>query len=213
MIRKRFSAILISLFIICCSFTRVYGNYIENDSVQRIYVVKHGWHTGIIIKRSAVDSLLPALTQMFPEAHYLDISWGDKKYFMAPDDNIWLGIRAALFPTKSVIRVLPFSEHLKNHFSQDHIQAIQLTNKQLESMTQFFKNELVVTREGKLVQASQSRHFFMSSRKYWGLRTCNTWIAKALKRAGFPIKPIFSLTSGYVIKRVNEGKMQNLEKN
>ncbi|MFO8233887.1 MAG: DUF2459 domain-containing protein [Bacteroidales bacterium] len=52
------------------------------DSIT-VYVAKHDWHTAIIIEKAELAPLFPELTGKFPDAHYLDISWGDKKYFMA----------------------------------------------------------------------------------------------------------------------------------
>jgi uncharacterized protein (TIGR02117 family) len=177
------------------------GDANTSDSTD-IYVAKHGWHTAIIIEKSTFDTLFPELTRFFPKAYYLDISWGDKKYFMAPKGTVPLALRAVLFPTNSVVRVMGYPERLKSYFSQNNIQSVRLSIHEVRQMTAFIKNTFKRDEDDKLIPVDKGDTFFMGDQKYWGIRTCNVWTARAVKRAGVSITPVFSLSADYVMKRI-----------
>ena len=173
----------------------------EKDPVT-VYVAKHDWHTAIIIEKTELDTLFPSLTDKFPEIHYLDISWGDKKYFMAPKGTFGLAVRAALLPTKSVLRVLGFSKNLETYFSQSNYRAVRLSKKGFYQLVDFVKETFATKDSNKLIPVDENGTFYLSGKKYWGIRTCNVWTARALKRGGVPITPIFSLRADYVLRKV-----------
>ena len=174
----------------------------EKDSIT-VYIGKHGWHTAFIIEKADLAPLFPELTVKFPEAHYLDISWGDKKYFMAPKGTFCLAVRAALLPTKSVVRVLGFTKNLETYFSQSNIQAVQLSAQGFYQLVNFIKRTFAREKSNKLVSLDEQNVFYLSGKTYWGIRTCNVWTARALKRGGFPITPIFSIRADYVLRKVS----------
>ena len=174
----------------------------EKDSIT-VYIVKHDWHTAIIIEKAELAPLFSELTSKFPEAHYMEISWGDKKYFMAPKGTFGLAVRAALFPTKSVVRVLGFTKNLESYFSQSNIQAVKLSRPGFCQLVGFVKGTFATKDSNKLVSLDGQDVFYLSGKTYWGIRTCNVWTARALKRGGFPITPIFSMRADYVLRKVS----------
>ena len=171
------------------------------DSIT-VYIVKHDWHTAFIIEKAELAPLFPVLTNKFPEADYLEISWGDKKYFMAPKGTFGLAIRAALLPTKSVVRVLGFTKNLESYFSQSNIQAVKLSRPGFCQLVDFIKGTFAKKKSNKLVSLDGQDVFYLSGKTYWGIRTCNVWTARAIKRGGVSIIPLFSLSADYVIKRI-----------
>jgi hypothetical protein len=52
---------------------------VDNEaSAKTIYLVSHGWHVGIVVKRIDIpDDVWPNLKN-FANADYLEIGWGDK---------------------------------------------------------------------------------------------------------------------------------------
>src|SRR6056297_1067863 len=174
----------------------------QKDRNEIIYVAKHGWHTGVIIKKSSLDTLLPFLTRRFPESNYLDISWGDKKYFMAPDDNVMLALRAVLIPTRSVVRVVSVPYDPENYFAGSDVRAVDIPRKDFYQMIDYIRKTFEITYGTKLIPAGKKGIYFLSARKYWGFRTCNEWTARVLKKGGLRIIPLFSLSSGSLMKKL-----------
>lgn len=192
------------LFLSCCTSTeqslhKPAGK--EKDSTT-IYVAKHDWHTAIIIEKAELAPLFPELAGKFPDAHYLDISWGDKKYFMAPKGTVGLALRAAILPTKSVVRVLGFKQNLASYFSQSNVQSVKLSVDAFYQLVDFVKTTFARSDSSKLISLDDRGVFYLSGKKYWGFRTCNVWTARALKRGGVSIIPVFSLSADYVMKRI-----------
>ena len=193
------------LFLSCCKSTehslqKPAGK--EKDS-STVYVAKHDWHTAIIIDKADLAPLFPELVSKFPDAHYLDISWGDKKYFMAPKGTVGLALRAALLPTKSVVRVLGFTQNLDSYFLQSNIQAVQLSGEEFYRLIDFVRGTFSITDSGNLVPVDKRGVFYLSGKTYWGFRTCNVWTARALKNGGVSITPVISLRADYVLRKVS----------
>ena len=174
----------------------------EKDSTT-VYVAKHDWHTAIIIEKAELATFFPELTGKFPDAHYLEISWGDKKYFMAPKGTVGLALRAALLPTKSVVRVLGFKQNLDSYFSQSNIQAVQLSGQGFYQLVDFVRGTFSITDSGNLVPVDGRGVFYLSGKTYWGFRTCNVWTARALKKGGVSITPVISIGADYVLRKVS----------
>jgi uncharacterized protein (TIGR02117 family) len=174
----------------------------QKEKTETFYVAKHGWHTGIIIKKSSLDTIFPALTKEFPRSDYLDISWGDKKYFMAPDDNVLLALRAVLIPTRSVVRVVSVPYDPESFFAGSDVRAVDIPRKDFYRMIDYLKKTFERDDRNKLIPAGKKGIYFLSERKYWGFRTCNEWTARALKKGGFRIVPVFSLSSGSLMKKL-----------
>ena len=211
MIQVRFFLLITTFMLAGCMPSRKslneYSDMLNNQKTKKIYIAKHGWHTSVILKRASLDTLFPALAMHHTQSYFLDISWGDKKYFMAPGDNVFLAARAALVPTQSVVRVIGFPEGLKQSFSQKNLQYIKITEDHYMQLVDNIKQNLTLDKNGEPIPVEKNTGFYFADKKYWGFRTCNTWIAKAIKKAGFPIKPAFSLTSDNVMKQISSKQL------
>jgi len=173
-----------------------------------VYISKRSWHTGIIMERSDVDTLLPELTENIPKARYLNLSWGDRKYFMSEEGTVGLALRAALLPTQSVIHVIGYTHLPEWFFKQKQVEAVQLSRDGFISMADYIHDSFARDSTGNLVPLRERpvgmSYFYLSDITYWGTRTCNVWTARALRKSGFPINPIVALTSGNVMKQVRK---------
>src|SRR5262249_47414098 len=49
------------------------------------WVVDHGWHTAIVIRRADVDPAIWPEASDFPQASLIEISWGDRDFYMAAE--------------------------------------------------------------------------------------------------------------------------------
>ncbi|MGM0532345.1 MAG: DUF2459 domain-containing protein [Bacteroidota bacterium] len=171
-----------------------------------VYIIKRSWHSGILMKKNSVDTLLPDLTGNFSKAEYLNISWGDKEFFMADEGTVGLALRAALLPTKSVIQVNGYPDLSDWYFERKEVEAIELSRRGFYSMIDYIHESFARDSLGNLVPLRERRvgmsYFYLSNITFWGTRTCNVWTAKALRQSGFPINPFIALTSGNVMGQV-----------
>ena len=90
------------------------------ELVKPVYVINHGWHTGIAVRRADIPQGVWPEHGDFADFEYVEVGWGDRDFYVARD-------------------------------------------------------------------------------KYFLLRTCNTWTARALRSAGLPITPLYAVTAGNVM--------------
>jgi len=179
-----------------------------------IYVTKRGWHTGIMLPRRTLDTLLPHVAGDFSEASHLNFSWGDRKYFMAPKGTVGLALRAALLPTQSVIHVDGFNYLPPEYTDQEDVVVLDVSREGFKSMVRFigrsFERDSSAGSSVALVPLREKpqamSRFYLSNITYWGTRTCNVWTARALKRAGVDIHPGMTLTARQVMQKVSKGE-------
>ena len=202
-------AVILSLLHQGCSSSR-YQAYPppKRESSVLIYVTKRGWHTGIMVPRQSMDTLLPHIAGDFPQASHLTFSWGDKKYFMAPKGTFGLALRAALLPTQSVVHVDGFNYLPREYAEQKNVVSMDLSREGFEAMIRFIDRSFQRDSTAGLITLRESSRamsrFYLSNITYWGTRTCNVWTARALKRAGVDIHPVFSLTAHQVMRQARK---------
>ena len=184
----------------------LYPPHEESKDNVTVYVSKRSWHTGIVMDRSDIDTLLPVLTRNIPKAKYINLSWGDRKYFMAEEGTVGLALRAALLPTKSVIHVIGYTHLPEWYVKQKQVVEVELSREGFISMADYIHDSFARDSVGYLVPLRERpvgmSYFYLSDITYWGTRTCNVWTAKALRKSGFPINPFIALTSANVMKQV-----------
>lgn len=160
--------------------------------IASVYLVNHGWHTGIVVKRTEIaDGLLPE-RQDFPEAEYLELGWGDKDFYQAPAFSLRLALRAAFASKGSVLYVVGFNGPVRRHAPGSEIVEFELTPPGLEGLSRFI-HESVARVDDTAVPALgtgySSRSRFYPATGTFGLsNTCNTWAAKALQAAGHEVQ-------------------------
>jgi len=53
-----------------------------------------------------------------PVFEHLEVGWGDRAYYMAPEGSLWLGARALLWPTPGVLHVAAFNGPPERYFAE-----------------------------------------------------------------------------------------------
>lgn len=124
---------------------------------------------------------------------------------MAEKETVWLAIKAALWPTKSVIHVSAFNTDPKFYYLNKTVIELKLTESNFIQLIDYVSNSLEKNNDGKLIQLGKFNkvsRYYLSKEKYHLFKTCNVWTAKALKTSGISINPTFCLTSKGVVKRL-----------
>ena len=202
---------ILSLVFIChanlsCSCSEDYGA----TEYKKIYLLKHRWHTGIIINRSESCELLLALGNDFSNSQYIEIGWGDKDFYMAEKETVWLTIKAMFWPTKSVLHIAEINSHPLWLFKEQEIIELELTDENFAKLIQYFNNSFYIDSNQNNLKLGDGLYgnsqFYLSNEGYHLFKTCNVWIAKGLKIADIRIKPCFALTSKNVMKQLSKNK-------
>lgn len=206
---KRFAWLLLFWMVISSCNRPVSEIYPENE-LQRtipVYVISHGWHTGIAMGSEYLDEYLPNHPRM-PRAKYLMFGWGDGKYYPHPDPGTGLLLRAALLPTESVLHAVGIDAPIERYFPSSGIVRIMIHHTGAVKLAEFLVNNFEVDETGQPIFEADGLYknsaFFKAEPYYFFPRTSNRWVAQALRRTGYPITPFYALTSENVMKQASE---------
>lgn len=204
---KRFILILLYLVLVACSAPPK-GLFPpgQNEPFRSIYLVSHGWHAGIVIKRAEIPEGVWPEHNDFPDAEYLEVGWGDKDYYMTPDPHMGITLKAGLLPTASVLHIVGFSGSVSRYFSRSEITRIDLSYEGFERLCSYIKNSYARD-EADMNQILGpglygTSRFYLSRETYHAFNTCNVWTARALHNAGCPITPATTLTVEELMTKV-----------
>lgn len=175
---------------------------------KTVYIVSHGWHAGVVLPKSELDAKTWPLLEDFPNADYLEFGWGDAEYYPAERGSIWLAMKAACWPSASVIHVAGAREPLTNDFPHSDVVEVELSEAGFERLCGFIRREFQTNSFGQVIPAGKGLYgegrFYRGRRKFYFPIMCNYWTASALRSAGCPIRPMTTLTSGKVISRTKK---------
>jgi uncharacterized protein (TIGR02117 family) len=182
----------------------------ETERTFTVHVVQERWHTGIVFQtRDIPTGIFPEINK-YRHQKYLDVSWGDEHYYQDPEPGIATNARAVLWPTPSVILLLGFSNDIYSFYQQATIMKIKMDQAEFLELCRFISNSFVRDSSGTIVPSAYmgiSNRFFLAHRHYSIFRTCNTWVALALKASGYQISTFFLITKNQLFRRMK--KLQN----
>ncbi len=197
---KKFILLLLGLFPFILSAQKT-------DTLYTVQIVQAGWHTGIIMETANVPKETLKEIERYNSHKYLDISWGDEKFYQIPDPNIYITARSVLWPTQSVISPDAFSREIKNYYRQPTVIEITMTKEKFYTLCQTISNSFERDDKGEIIASTfyrDSSNFFLAKRKYAAFRTCNTWIAIILNKSGFDIRPFLLITANQLFRRLKK---------
>lgn len=178
------------------------------DSTSAVYLVRHSWHAGLAVRRSDIaDGRWPILKD-YPEAEYLEVGWGDAGYYPARDPGVGSALRAGLWPTKSVLHVVPVSRGVPSTFRHNTVVRIPVGPRQLKGLVEFVAQSFDVDSAGAGVPTGPGyfvgSQFYEARLPYHVFNNCNHWAAAALEAAGCDVSPRWTFTVGQVLRQANE---------
>lgn len=193
--------LLLSFAITACTATP----HIEPSDGARdhlIHVVRHGWHTGIVVRIADIPpEIWPEAAAEFPRMTYLEVGWGDRRYYMHPDSGAGTASRAAVFGGPGVLHVVGLPNAPRVEFPRSEVVALPVSREGFDRLCAYFAASFERDAAGGPVLLGDGLYgvsrFYASSERFHLLNTCNVWTARALREAGLPIAP--ALTAGSII--------------
>lgn len=167
---------------------------------QTIYIAKSYWHTGLIVEINEFSlNTLPVLKD-FSDSEFVDIGMGERDFYMSPSRDVIPAARAILIPTAAAIRIaeVPGDTAFLRRTS-DYLISLELDSASFISLLDYV-NESISRNDDDEVSIIEERAggsivFYNSPQSYHLFNTCNTWLAKALRKGGIDIKPSDVITS------------------
>ena len=195
-------ATLILLNTACTTLTPVHK---PNNTQFPIHLIKHKWHTGIIIPKQALGEL-SFIAEQIGEFPYYEFAWGDRRFYQHPTHNAYLAARALFFPTKSVVHVAGLKTFGNEHVVDARTLPLAVNSNAIEPITTSFtfglkKGEPQPINPGLYGES----YFYASPLTYSMFYTCNNWTIDILNSGGLPLEQKFFITSG----KLWEAALQN----
>ena len=174
--------------------------------MHSIFVIAHGYHTGLVVgAREVPATALPARSD-FPDADYLALGWGEREYYPRDDPGIWLALRALFTPSRSTINVIGLSAPLTSALRDSEIVELHIAEAGFSRMVEFVRESHELDAHGRAIVIGSDVHqpgrFYASPRTFHALQNCNVWVARALQSAGLPVDPRAALTAGMLLRQV-----------
>ena len=164
-----------------------------------IYVASDGWHSAIIFSRALLPSGAVPEAADFPKAAYLSFDWGDAAYFPAREPTFAMTLSAALVPTRAVIRLTGLRRHPKQAYPKSTVLELKVSHAGFRKLIAYLdgtfdRNQAARARSVEPGNDAFSL-FYKATGKFHLFNTCNTWTARGLAAAGWPIQ-VFGIISG-----------------
>ncbi|MBS9525460.1 DUF2459 domain-containing protein [Litoribacter ruber] len=173
-----------------------------------IYVSSISWHTGLVIPGEVLPDSIWREGHEYGEAEYLEIGWGDADFYPSEGFNLWYAFKAVFWPTRSVLHIKPIARNPENHYYNTNVVKIELNKEQMETLVQFLVRELNLDESGQIIPSTQGlysdSHFYEGSSRYYFPNNSNVWVARAIRHAGFPLRPLWLQTTGMVLNKVED---------
>jgi uncharacterized protein (TIGR02117 family) len=182
------------------------------EATITIYVVGHGWHTGIVIRRDDIPAESWPEDRRFPTAGFLEVGWGDRAFYESPEAGMRLALKAAFNSEASVLHVAGFDPPPATYFSRGEIIAIELSSRGVQALARFVSAAYALDGAGQPIEVGPGLYplsrFYLATGRYSLFYTCNTWVAEALRAAGCPITPALAVTAGNLLLQAEQcGRM------
>ena len=175
-----------------------------------IFVVNHGYHTGVVLPREVVARLASARGQValiavaarFGAYPWIEFGWGDEGFYRevptAAALTAGLALRALFRPgNPSVLHVVGVGEDPVAVFVHSDVLRISLSEAGLERLTALLDATFARGPDGRIAN-DLGRGLYGPSLFYRAVGTfnllsvCNHWVAKLLDAAGVPTAPVLA---------------------
>lgn len=181
------------------------GDDVPDSSLVPVWVVSHGWHTGIVLPSDEVpEGQLPRLGGP-DEFRHMEFGWGDEQFYKAGGMDFWLALRALLWPTESVMHVVGFDPEPTVFFPASEVLRLEMSPGRLARLVHFIARDFSRDPAGEVVSRGPGLYgksrFFRARKRYFFPETCNVWTARALGAAGCRVRPLLALTADGLMRQ------------
>ena len=173
-----------------------------------MYLVSHGWHTGIVVRRADLPAEVWPESEDFPAAEYLEVGWGDRDFYQSAEFDWSIALKAALWPTPSVLHLVGFSGSVVDYFPHSEVLEVELSHPGFKRLVAFVHDRFdrngavraIRLRAGLYGQSA----FYPARGKFHLFNTCNVWTARALRTAGLPVTPFYAITTDSLMSQARQ---------
>jgi uncharacterized protein (TIGR02117 family) len=148
---------------------------------RTLYVVSHGWHSGIVVERADLVARLPSLE--IGQGRHVEVGWGEERFYQARETTVGMALGAVLRPNASVVQVVPFAEPPRRYFAGSEVVEVRTDEAGYAAALDF----IAATFKPQLERLGPSLYgtggFYRAEGSFHLFNTCNTWVRDVLEKA------------------------------
>ena len=172
---------------------------------ESVYVVNHGWHTGIVIPTDRLPVSAKPEWDAVDRSKYLEIGWGEDGFYRANKVTSGIALRALFWRNPTVLHVVAVDEELKTAFPYSGIVRITVSPEGFHRLCDYLAAAYAVDDNGKQIDLGKgiygTSRFYRATGHYYFPNTCNKWTARALRTTGAPITPFYAIRAQNVFRQ------------
>jgi uncharacterized protein (TIGR02117 family) len=158
------------------------------QSPRTLFLVSHGWHSAIVMERKDLVALIPPLAGDLGEEGYVEVGWGEERFYQARETTVGMALRAVLQPNPSVLQVVPLPRPAREYFPQSELAELRVEEEGYRALAAFVAESFTRTPAKDVIRLSPSLYgngwFYRAEGSFHAFNTCNTWVARAMEKAG-----------------------------
>jgi len=166
---------------------------VQNGDCRSVFVVHDTWHAALVLRKSDIPAQSIPEVRDFPAAEMIEISWGDQDYFPDPDSGVFAALKAAFWSSGSVLHLVGFNGAPGAFYPGAKIIELKLSRDSFARLIAFIAAEFARAAPASPAEPRPGLYtysrFYRARSPFGFTRTCNTWVAEALHRAGLPLQP------------------------
>jgi uncharacterized protein (TIGR02117 family) len=165
-------------------------------SENEFFVGSHGWHSSIIIARRQIpkDAWPPGVAdRTFAESPYLEIGWGDRKFYTAPKPGVAMALDAALSPGPSVLHIVGLQSPRARALPWSALVRVPRTPAKFGRLCHALGDSFERDANGNVRAIGpglygKTSRFYPAQGRYYMFNTCDTWTARIMRAGGLPAR-------------------------
>lgn len=174
---------------------------------RTVYAVNHGRHVGLVIEAADLAAAFPSLAETLRQEDYVEIGWGDLRYYQAEEKTIAMSLSALFLPTPSVLHIAAFRGQPDRYFTGLEVIGLRVEEAGYENLLNHVAKSFARTEEGEPIRIGPGLYgrswFYQADGTFHACYTCNTWMANALAKTGYPVSPR-TITSSGLLKQLRD---------
>lgn len=174
-----------------------------SEAHQTVYVINHGTlHTGVAVKRSDIPHGIWPASQDYSGSKYLEVGWGDDEGYRKPLTTA-IVFKAMTGSKQTVMLSDGFNAvQTKIDTPKFSVIAVDLSTDGFARLCRHIEQTYAIDQKGEPIRLGKG--WYRARGTYSMFNTCNSWVARGLRKAGCPITPAYCLTPGPLLFQVRQ---------
>ena len=173
---------------------------------ERVYVIDHGLHTGLVIETRFVLESLGLEDSVYRDYRFVEFGRGDAGFYQEEQPAFSTTLAALFVSTPAVIHIRGYNNPPDRRYPLSQTLEVRLSKPALEKLINAVVQSFALSDEGKAIEVGKGvdarSNFFQANGTYHMFYTCNNWTAEMVELADYPINHRWAFFAGSVMRQI-----------